>query len=364
MLKRAGLKFGVMSRNSVAKLILCAMVLGWLYILILAHMPSLMQSKSLSLRGSTALSGSVHHDVLSTLADARARGEDIHALNMKHEESAVGGRVKPFNQMLDSDYHTEHLVVVAGHAVVRMNQLSSADKQDSAWWLLNYQKGQDFPAIISAHIKRGLELLAMDPSALLVFSGGQTRRDVGPTSEAASYYYVADTQGWIPKLSDSKDILIETIDNMTHREPRERIFLEEYARDSFENLIFSLCRYREVVGVYPRRVTVVGFDFKAERFNRLHRAAIGFPETFFHYDGLHPGGGFRNDVASAGEQGVIRIFESDPYACSKPLTDKVELRNPFHRSIPYPEACPEIRELLTWCGPDIYPDLATLPWTK
>jgi hypothetical protein len=111
-------------------------------------------------------------------------------------------------------------------------------------------------------------------------------------------------------------------------------------------------------------VTVVGFDFKGDRFKRLHRAAIGFPESAFKYEGLHPGGAFRSDVATAGEQSVVRLFEKDPYACSKPLTDKVDLRNPFHRSVPYLEACPEIRDLLTWCGPDIFPGISALPWAK
>ena len=111
----------------------------------------------------------------------------------------------------------ENLVVVAGHAVLRLSALSWADRYDSGWYLLSYQQNQGFPTIISSHIKRGIEIAEADRKAMLVFSGGQTRKDVGPTSEAASYYYLANEKKWIQKVSS-------------------RVYLEEYARDSFEKL--------------------------------------------------------------------------------------------------------------------------------
>ena len=43
-----------------------------------------------------------------------------------------------------------------------------------------------------AHIRRGVEVAAKDPSAVLVFSGGQTRPDAGPRSEGVSYFRVAE----------------------------------------------------------------------------------------------------------------------------------------------------------------------------
>lgn len=65
----------------------------------------------------------------------------------------------------------------------------------------------------------------MDPEALLLFSGGQTRRAAGPRSEGLSYWVVAEAAGW-----------------WGHEDVRNRTFTEEHARDSFENLLFSLCR--------------------------------------------------------------------------------------------------------------------------
>lgn len=67
---------------------------------------------------------------------------------------------------------------------------------------------------------------------------------------------------------------------------KNRVFLEEFARDSYENLLFSICRFKEATGNYPSRVTVIGFDFKENRFSKLHRKAIGFPKDSFTYIGI------------------------------------------------------------------------------
>lgn len=37
---------------------------------------------------------------------------------------------------------------------------------------------------------------------------------------------------------------------------RWRALTEEHARDSFENLLFSVCRFRELTGMYPYNITV------------------------------------------------------------------------------------------------------------
>lgn len=46
---------------------------------------------------------------------------------------------------------------------------------------------------------------------------------------------------------------------------RSRALTEEHARDSFENLLFSVCRFRELTGSYPQNITVKPFasEFRA-----------------------------------------------------------------------------------------------------
>jgi hypothetical protein len=106
----------------------------------------------------------------------------------------------------------EHAIIVAGHSVMRLNQMQSAERDERSWYLLNYQIGQDFPAIISSHVRKGIELARDDEKSILIFSGGQTRVDVGPTSEAASYYYLAQQSGWVTDVDQlNRRIFLEGI---------------------------------------------------------------------------------------------------------------------------------------------------------
>lgn len=60
---------------------------------------------------------------------------------------------------------------------------------------------------------------------------------------------------------------------------------QEHARDSFENLVFSVCRFREVTGRYPVNVVVASFEFKHERFAGLHLKALRWPGQRFRFLG-------------------------------------------------------------------------------
>ncbi len=246
-----------------------------------------------------------------------------------------------------------NLVVVAGHSVVSSfdgETLRAAGRDDASWRLLDYQKGCGIAQALVAHMRVGAELAAADPRALLLFSGGQTRADAGPRSEALSYLSVAEEHGWWaggPAL-------------------RLRAGLEEYARDSFENLLFSLCRFRELTGSYPATVTVVSFSFKRQRFEQLHRAAIRFPVSAFRFvgeDGPAPAmRGRLAQLASWEDHSAAAPFREDPYGCASPvLTAKRAERNPFRRTTPYIQSCPEIADLLRFCGPQPFPS-GRLPW--
>ena len=241
--------------------------------------------------------------------------------------------------------HSRHAVIVTGHAALRVENMHIADHSDIGWYLLDYQKNVGYPEIIKSHIEKGIELIADDPSSILLFSGGETRRDVGPISEALSYYMLANIKNWLPKSLQS------------------RVFLEEFAKDSFENLLFSICRFKEVTKHYPTKITVVGFNFKSKRFTELHRSALSFPLNNFTYVGLHPQNpAFNHKSAEAGEHVAVLEFQTDPYGCHAELLEKRVKRNPFSRSAPYVLSCPEIEPLFTWCEPTLFDKPESLPW--
>ena len=73
----------------------------------------------------------------------------------------------------------EEVLLGAGHSVMRLNRMKDSTHDESSWYLLPYQLGQDFPKIITSHVRKGVDLAAEDSSSLLIFSGGQTRKDVG-----------------------------------------------------------------------------------------------------------------------------------------------------------------------------------------
>lgn len=243
----------------------------------------------------------------------------------------------------------DHLVMVPGHAVLRFNKFEEADTADESWYLLSYQRQQGFPQVLSAHIRIGIEMMKQDPASVLIFSGGETRKDVGPYSEALSYFFLAHNKLWLPEESPIND----------------RVALEEYARDSFENLLFSMCRFKEVTGHYPSKISVVGFDFKSNRYTHLHRKALLFPAENFTYIGVHAPDYsplFNQKHAEDGEAIAMEEFSHDLYGCNvDELKEKRKKRNPFHRSIPYELSCPEMMPLLHWCGPELV-DTSAVPW--
>jgi hypothetical protein len=230
----------------------------------------------------------------------------------------------------------DHLVLVPGHAVW---DLVGDPLADASWNLRDFQRGE--PRFYLEHIRRGVILAADDPNALLVFSGGQTSPDSGPCSEALGYWKLAEHFGWWRLI-----------------EVRPRAITEEFAGDSLENVLYSICRFREFTGEWPQRISVAGWGFKAERFTDFHRPALRFPCSRFHYLAVND----PEDLAAAErEEAATRArFGEEPYGGAGMLIGKRVERNPFRRQHGYAESCPELRELLSYRGPEVF--RGTLPW--
>ena len=210
---------------------------------------------------------------------------------------------------------------------------------DSSWFLEEFQRGE--PPFYAEHIFRGVELADSDRKSLLIFSGGQTRYEAGPRSEAQSYWMIADHFKWWFRTN-----------------VKLRATTEEFARDSFENLLFGICRFKECVGKYPEQITVVSWAFKRGRFE-LHRQAIRFPKNKFVFEGINNPVDLEGAIKGEEKNG-IGPFSEDPYGSTDPLASKRKKRNPFNRQHGYTISCPELRDLLNYPGPDIYK--GNLPW--
>eukprot|EP01060_Flectonema_neradi_P003250 TRINITY_DN12082_c0_g1_i1.p1 TRINITY_DN12082_c0_g1~~TRINITY_DN12082_c0_g1_i1.p1 ORF type:complete len:280 (+),score=30.52 TRINITY_DN12082_c0_g1_i1:114-842(+) len=160
------------------------------------------------------------------------------------------------------------LIMVACHSTLMGIDHTDIDNEEN-WSLAEMQRGQLKTYI--EHIEKGVELAAANPHAILMFSGGQTRVEAGPRSEAYSYWVAAEAKNW-----------------WGHPEVKNRTVVEEFARDSMENVLFSLCRFREVHSAYPRFLTVVSYSYKKKRFTDLHRAAVAWPLDKYHFVGVDP----------------------------------------------------------------------------
>lgn len=80
----------------------------------------------------------------------------------------------------------KNLILVAGHSVFTGTDFTKVSLE-SSWYLESYQKVKGEANSFLEHIRLGVKAAAEDPTALLLFSGGQTRAEAGPRSEGLSY---------------------------------------------------------------------------------------------------------------------------------------------------------------------------------
>lgn len=115
---------------------------------------------------------------------------------------------------------------------------------------------------------------------------------------------------------------------------------ETRATDSYQNVLFSLIRFKEYTGAYPRRVTVVTHEFKRSRFMKCHFPAVGLLPVDLEQDryrhkvsviGINP----PDDVTTSeslmrGElMSGIGLWKTDPYGVNRDLGSKRSNRGWF-----------------------------------
>jgi hypothetical protein len=239
------------------------------------------------------------------------------------------------------------LILVPGHAIY----LGSKEGPESpkSWILESYQSASNQHLVFISHIERGVELAAQDKHALLLFSGGMTRAASSGITEASGYW----------RIAFEKNLLLSS-------ELQKRVSTEDFAKDSYENLVFSVARFFEITNTWPEKIVVVGFEFKRKRWEEIHRKAIKWPKEKFEYVGIDPSDATAVAQAQVGEkENSYQHFLNDLYGCHSPLIDKKLARNPFRRGTPYEVSVPHMRDIIRYCPPKEHGGMmfnGRMPW--
>ncbi|CAD6444725.1 4869449d-9f57-4ceb-a6d5-d242b3d9eb08 [Sclerotinia trifoliorum] len=114
-----------------------------------------------------------------------------------------------------------HLILLTCHSIY----VSGDPTYPTSWLLAPFQKAGNEHLTFLNHITLASSLLSSDPNALLVISGGSTRKEVCK-SEARGYFEVGKERGlWSEEGFEG------------------RIILEEKALDSYGNLLRGLIAF-------------------------------------------------------------------------------------------------------------------------
>ncbi|OJJ36460.1 hypothetical protein ASPWEDRAFT_25929 [Aspergillus wentii DTO 134E9] len=187
------------------------------------------------------------------------------------------------SQFNPSCAHCSHLIIVCCHAIYLGGPTHGFSEDE--WLIESFQRGET--PTFTRHIEAGVQALADDPSGLLVFSGGPTKRPRTDLTEGESYLSVAKENNYFSHSS-----MINPA----------QVIAETHATDSYQNVLFSILRFRTYTGSYPKRVTVVTHEFKRKRFMECHFPAVG----------LVPCPSDRGEETYKGDSGVAVIGINPP----------------------------------------------------
>ncbi|KAF4550498.1 Hypothetical protein D9617_17g047660 [Elsinoe fawcettii] len=261
-----------------------------------------------------------------------------------------------------ADTIPEELIVVCCHAIFNSDS-GLHPREESAWRLKPFQKSNPDTGKAGEHETFLKHILAavqqlQRPDTFVVFSGGPT--DPGTQSSESMSYAAA----WEYLRKKSANSLPE-LD--LHSPSRQRWAVEEDSTDSFQNLLFSVIKFRQVTFRYPKHITIVTHEFKRARFLDLHAAAIRWPKDSISVLGIDPP--WASDDERVGTlaleaKNAIEPFKADPYGVSDPLAAKRQQRqwDPIRLQTIADGLEPEVQALLHWSSRKSFTD--ALPWSK
>lgn len=183
------------------------------------------------------------------------------------------------------------LLIVAGHAIY----------QNGVW----YGGWPNEEQFYEQHVLDGFEVWKSEAYQALALSGGRTRRNL-PNG-------ITNSEG---------EGLLEFAKDAELHIGQSNVLVESYARNSFENVFFSMLCFFHKFKYWPSRVGIVSWKFKALRFYVIACGLkLGNRRFIFHGSG---------DPDSQKTIEIVSVANAK-YDASIVDTTKQEIRDPLHR---------------------------------
>ncbi|CAL9737319.1 hypothetical protein MOSE0_L08614 [Monosporozyma servazzii] len=261
----------------------------------------------------------------------------------------------------------DHLIILPCHGIWRIDLDSASQNCGQAaenWFLAPFQiEGNDHLVFIKQSLRAVEEFLSHYENSVILFSGSQTKADAGPISEAQSYFLLIQKLITLASEEDGMKLLTQLfkqdiiiilcnivnsmkLKNITTSELFTKGFIntEEYSLDSFDNLLYSIFRFKEITNLFPQSITIVGFGFKESRFLNYHAKALDIPKSMINYISYDPEplnysqeqlDQYFTTLTAMENKNALSLFDNDWYAKRDILLIKKESRNPYKRIATY-----------------------------
>lgn len=232
---------------------------------------------------------------------------------------------------MNSRFQPTHLILVPGHAP--LNNLDGDVHDDDSWILEPFQRDSHHVDLFLGHLWAAFNELRKDlANSVLVTSGGDTRDDGPGLTESESYIQAAVKAGIVDR--NEFEILNDTPRASRDRsEQKLHLMCETRAKDSPENLLYSLAIFEARFGYLPSVTTVFAFRFKQARYEASWNA-LKIPGEFC-YRGVNDPPPGQREKALVAEKKLIGKFADDPMGvCDPDLITKRNARDPRSRNSP------------------------------
>lgn len=171
--------------------------------------------------------------------------------------------------------------------------------------------------IYEKQLRESFRLLNREKYGVLIISGGYTKKQV-EKSEARG--------------------MLDWAENLELKNRYGIILLEEFAKDSMENLLFSMCRFFQYFNKFPKTVHSCSWRFNAERFE-VFAEKLALPEY-----AVIPVGETKRDEEIATKW--TKLAREDPfYSKQTDSQEKHMNRDPWKKGHPYFSINPNFQQL-------------------